>query len=331
MLRTFVKLGTAFVFVAFGLAGHRVQSQDPSAAGLHWDNGIGHRTWAVALDPEDRKRMLDLWDSIGEDLKTEKNDLAGTFVKGGNNSGFFLRWSIEKGFVVIPYFDQNLITDYGYGKVTSVDNSEVVFTPEKDLRGGRGLAKMPRQWTAILGYFVPVEMLADFGSFRAGLGTYNEFNGKCCEFEPGFLLGRIDRPDKPFPNAIPPKYKQFIKSPITATVSSVGKSRTVRNWEYQGKLYEQLIEKAVLIPVTIDAGSRHGVKKNMLFRISNEPQSERYLQVMQVSQRRSKGYVVQDISSRGKEGFYHDYETDQVKPLPVIRAGISITTSPMIE
>lgn len=320
MLRAFVKFGVALLLIAFGLPPQRAQSQDAGYAGQRWDNGIGHSSWDLALEPEDRKRMLSLWDSIGEDLKTDKNDLAGTYVKGGN-SGFFLRWSVAKGFVVVPYFDQNLITDYGYGKVTLVDDSEVVFTPAKDLHGGRGLGRMPGKWTAILGHFVPVEMLADFGKFRAGLGDYNEFNGSCCDFAPDFLGGRIDRRDKPLPTGVPARYKHFIKDPITGTITFVGKQRRVRGWGYRGKLYSQWMEKAVLIPVSIDVGSWHGVKKNMLFRMSSEPQFERYLQVREVNRRRSKGYVVRDISFGG----------DQDKPLPPIRVGIKITTSPMME
>jgi len=306
-------------------------SQDAGVAALRWNNGIGHSSWDLALEPDDRKRMLSLWDAIGEDLKTEKNDLAGTFLTGGYNSGYFLRWSVAKGFVVVPYFDQNLITDYGYGTVTSVDNSEVIFTPEKDLNGGRGLDRMPRKWTAILGRLVPVKLLKDFGMFRAGLGVYNEFNGKCCEFTPGFLTNRIDRPDKALPTGIPARYKHFIKDPITGTITTVRKPRHVRNWGYQGELHGEWMEQAVLIPVSINVGSRHGVKSNMLFRMSGEPRNTRYVQVRAVSSQRSTCYVVQDISSNGKEGFYHDYETDQDKPLPTIRVGIRITTSPIIE
>src|SRR5947207_12638577 len=315
MVRASANLTVALLLITCGFAVQKTlsqkpgtkQSQDPAYAGQKWDNGIFHSSWDLGLLPEDRKRMLTLWKSIGEDLKREKNDLAGTYVKGGYNSGYFLRWSIEKGFVVIPYFDQNLITDFGYGKVTFVNGSEVIFTPEKDLHGGRGLEKMPRKWTAILGYFVPVEMLGEFGKFRAGLGEYNEFNGSCCEFSPSFLCHRIDRLDKPFSQAIPARYEKFIKEPISGKVTYVGRARE-RNWGYDGKLYSQWMEKAVLTPVTIDVGSRHGVKKNMLFRISGEPQIERYLQVTAVGRRMSKGYVVQDISGGGKGGFYRDYE-----------------------
>ena len=64
------------------------------------------------------------------------------------------------GSSIIPYFDQNLITDFGYGKVTIADDSDVIFASERQLKGGRGLGTMHERWTAILGYLVPVERVA---------------------------------------------------------------------------------------------------------------------------------------------------------------------------
>jgi hypothetical protein len=316
--------------MAFGVVEKAASQEVCRQPQPRWDNGIGHSSWDLALEPEDCKKMLSLWESIGEDLKTDQSALVGTYFKGGD-SGFFLRWSTAGGFVIVPYFDQNLIGDYSYGKVTLADESDVIFTPTKELHGGRGLARTPRKWTAILGRFIPVATLADFARFRAGLGVYNEFNGGCCEFVPDFLTGRIDRSDKILPQGVPVRYQHFTREAITGTITFVGKPRRVRDWGYQGKLYEQWLEKAVLIPIGIDVGSRRGVKKNMLFRMVSEPQFERYLQVTRVGSLRSRGFVVQDISSGSKPGFYRTYEANQDKPLPVIRAGMKITTSPIIE
>src|SRR5262245_5455873 len=136
-----------------------------------WNNGIGHSAWQFGLDPHEQKLLLELWDSIGKDLEANTQKLPGTYVKGGYSHGYFLRWSPNR-FIVIPYFDQNLITDFGYGKTTIADESEVIFTSQRQLKGGRGLNRLPERWTAILGYLVPVEKLTEFGQFRAGLGQY---------------------------------------------------------------------------------------------------------------------------------------------------------------
>jgi len=328
-MRTRISFSVALIFLTTGFAVRTAQSQEPLAQPM-WNNGVLHSNWAVALEPEDEKRMLFLWNSIGEDLKTEKNELAGTFVKGGR-AGFFLRWSVAKGFVVVLYYDENLVMDYGYGNVTLVDRYDVVFTPVKEIHGGRELKKMPREWTAILGYFVPVDMLEQFGEFRAGLGVYDEFNGSCCDFTPGFLVSRIDREDMPFPKDVPAKYKSLLKEPITGTATFVGKPRVVRDWDYRGKLGGQFMERALLTPVSVNVGRRQGIKKNMLFGVTGESPGQRYFQVTEVSGERARGYVVQDISSGGKGGFYRDAETDKEIRLPAIRVGTKVTTKVLTE
>jgi hypothetical protein len=291
-----------------------------------WDNGIGHSSWDIALDAEDRAKMVQLWESIGEDLKTEQNGLAGTYFKGGYSAGYFFRWSVNKGYVLIPYFDQNLIGDFSFGKVTVIDSTDVDFTPEKDLKGGRSVGKMPRRWTAVGHYFVPVEMLKDFGDYMAGLGQYNEFNGRCCEFGPNFLASRIDGSEGEPARAVAAKYARFIKQPIEAEVTFVGGKKTVKDWVYQGELYSEWMARAVLIPIRISAGAAHGVKRNMLLRLVGEPDFYQYVQVMRVGRRTSSGYVVRDISSDGIEN-YKDWETEQEKPLPPIKVGMKVTTS----
>jgi len=294
-----------------------------------WDNGIGHSSWDVGLEKREGEKMIQLWDSIGEDLKTEQNKLAGTYVKGGYSAGYFFRWSINKGYVLIPYFDQNLITNFSYGEATVVDNSEVIFIPERDLDGGRSIGKMPRKWTAIGSHFVPVEMLKDYGDYVAGFGEYNEFNGQCCEFAPNFLARRIDRQEEKLDYPVPPKYARFIKLPIKAEITLVGRKKTVKDWGYQGKLYGDWMERAVLIPVKISAGREHGVKRNMLFRLIGEPSFYQYLQITRVHQQTASGYIVRDISGGGKET-YSDVESDQERPLPPIKVGTKVTTSPVL-
>lgn len=318
--------GIALIFAAIGAS----QSVCPQAdyKERKWNNRIGHSSWDVGLDTADRKEMLALWETIGEDLKSEENVLAGTYVKGGYDAGYFLRWSIKKGFVLIPYFDQNLITDFSYGKVTFVDPSEIIFTPERELNGYRTFARMPRKWTAIWHYLVPVEMLKQFGEFHAGLKEYNEFNGQCCEFWPEFLSARIDSKEKWSSYPVPAKYAHFIKSSINGQITFVGRKRKVRNWSYDGKLYHQWMDNVILVSVRINVGRDRGVKKNMLFRIVGEPETVQYVQIMRVSRHSSTAYVVRDLSDDGKET-YHDFANDQVRPLAPIRLGMKITTRPV--
>jgi hypothetical protein len=292
-----------------------------------WDNGIGHSNWDLGMEKEDAEKLRRLWDAIGEDLKTEREGLAGTYLKGGYNAGYFFRWSVGKGYILIPYFDQSLITDFSYGAVKVVNASEVSFTPERDLRkGGRGIGGMPRRWAAVGKYFVPVEMLGEFGEYMAGLGRYNEFNGRCCEFAPEFLAARIDGPGEQVEHPVPPKYARFIKRPVEAEVTFVGKKKVVKDWGYEGKLYSEALGPVALIPVRINAGSGRGLKRNMLLRLVGQPDFYQYLQVMRVARRTASGYVVRDISSGGKET-YKDLETGEEKPLGPVEVGMRVTTS----
>ena len=318
---------TRLIFlVLFLVTSLPVMAQKADTSTYRWINDIGHSTWDLALTSEEHTQLLQLWESIGDDLRKSPHPLAGTYVLLSHNSGYFLRWSPNSGFIVIPYFDQNLITEFGYGRVSVIDGYDVEFTSVRHLKGGRGLPRMPERWTSILGYFVPTNELNEFARFRAGLGEYNEFNGSCCDFIPTFLCKRLEE-EKPLSLTIPAKYAGIFLQPIKGRITSVGRRKTVKDWSYQGTLHEQWMEKAVLIPVTINAGRAAGVKRNMLFRMIGEPASYQYLQVIRVKQRQSFGYIVRDISD-GKET-YVDSSTNQEKVLPPIRIGIQVTTSPI--
>ena len=327
MKKSTIKIVLAFtiLFLSFQVA--QSQNKSPNENPYdYWNNGIGHSSWMIGTTVEERKQLLEIWNSIGEDLKTESNELAGTYVNGGYSNGYFFRWS-NKEYILIPYYDQNLITDYSYGKVSFVDNSEVNFTPVKDLIGYRSMAKMPRQWTAVFNYFVPVGMLKDFGMFRAGLGVYNEFNGQCCEWKPSFIAKKII--GKRVSHPVPAKYKSFIKNPIEGKIIFVGKKKIVKNWGFQGETYGQWMDKTALIPVKINVGRKHGVKKNMLFRLIDNPDFSQYLQIMKVNSTYSKGFIVRPFTYEGKEEYW-EMETDTRKPFPPILKNIKVTTNPSI-
>ena len=92
------------------------------------------------------------------------------------------------------------------------------------------------------------------------------------------------------------------------------------------------MEKAVLTPVRIDVGRVQGVKRNMLFRIIGDPvMAGRYVQIMKVDPRTSRGFALYEASENGKEDTYRDDETDQEKPMPAIRVGARLTTRPLFE
>jgi hypothetical protein len=155
----------------------------------------------VVLSSEDRKKMETLWDEIGEKLKTEKNSLAGTYIESGYESGYLLRWSTEKGFVLIPYFDQSMIADFSYGKVEITKDSETILIPEQEMSGtGRRLIKTPRVWIPVKNgeFLVYKQQIASFGDYYGGFGEFNGFPRKVlctvADVSPGALMTREIKP-----------------------------------------------------------------------------------------------------------------------------------------
>ncbi|MEP6921350.1 MAG: hypothetical protein ABI967_09505 [bacterium] len=68
MSRSFCRLATVLVMLWLcGWSAARGQNDQVQRG----ENGIGHSSWDVAIEPAERKKMLALWDAIGEDSKTE--------------------------------------------------------------------------------------------------------------------------------------------------------------------------------------------------------------------------------------------------------------------
>lgn len=293
-----------------------------------WDNGIGHKNWVLALNPEDNKKLRELWNEIGEDIKTEDSDSAGTYVKSGYSSGYFLRWSRKKGYIFIPYFDQNLIPEFSYGGVSLSKRNEVVFSPVQDLKSDYGtFKKMPTRWIHIWEYFLPVSEIQEFGKYHAGLGKYNEFNDTyCCEWRPRFLATRnLNNVEvEAFP--VPEQYKKYIIRPIKGKIIFVGKKIIVGEQTSSRKLKNLVLISGVLTPVRINIGKNDRVKLGMLFRIMSEPNLFQNLRVTKVNLKTSDGYVIRDLHD-GKEQ-YQDIGTEIYKAYPPIKIGNRITSSP---
>ena len=67
----------------------------------------------MALDRNGAKQMDDLWRKLGNGIKNK--DYVGTFGEIGYEGGYLLRLSAEGEFILIPYFDEDMIADYSYG------------------------------------------------------------------------------------------------------------------------------------------------------------------------------------------------------------------------
>ena len=282
----------------------------------------------IHASKEEAEELKARWKNIGEEIKRADNVYAGTYEMSGYR-GYYLRLSPEGGFVYIYHSEDIDILSYSYGKI-KIKGSEIIFLPEKEIEIIQPL-NTPQNWFLIKNALIPKEKLREFASYFAGLDKYNDFNGACCEFSP-FLFKREGKrnPDANFPV----EYKHFVRNPVKARITYVGQKKRTTKYSFQGTLYGEWKPNAVLIPVKINAGIINGVKKNMLFRLIDEPMFQ-YLQITKVKSREAEGIVVRNTNENWLET-YTDYSDNdektkepKEKSYPALKVGIRVTTSPV--
>jgi hypothetical protein len=296
----------------------------------YWSNGVEGipKTWVFAsFSQNEITKIKRRWDEIGESLKTTSNPFAGTYFQSGNR-GYYLRWSPEKGFVYVRYYEY-FVRGVSYGKV-SVTNSEVTFIPEHESQNEDTERKLitPTIWIPAYNekqFLVQKESIQSFGDFYGGFGVFNGFPSKwVCECSP--YAKKIDKKidyTKIKSFIVPEKYLKFIKQPITAKIISVGASR-ISNHKLK---YPDSDSRASITPVTINIGRRSGIKKGLLFNVIEE---DEFLEITKVGKKTSKAIIVRQIDENGKESFRNGWDntTDKpiYKPYPPLPIGTDITT-----
>jgi hypothetical protein len=296
-----------------------------------WENNVGiPKTWVIGgLSQNEITEVKKRWDEIGESLKTTPNQSAGTYYQSGNR-GYYLRWSPEKGFVYVYYYEY-FVMDASYGKA-SITDSGVTFIPEREMENSDvGKLITPTNWVPAMNgkYFVRKESIQSFGNFYGG---YKEFNGYPrnwnCECSP-FAVRQEKTLAQESP-VVSAKYQRFIKKPINGKIISVGK-RTV---SLTNKSVPEM-GKTSATPVTINIGRKNGVTRGMMFLLIGE--GDNYLQVLEVKkvgEKTSQAVVIRHTDDKGDEiyrdGWDYDLKKDIYKTFPKLRVGVAITTSPVL-
>ena len=302
-----------------------------------WENGVTEHWWLSSSDftAEDATQAVARWDKVGavKDAKT----WAGDYFRGGETHGTYMRWSPDAGFVIAHVNKcEARVTGLIYGRVEATPTL-VQFFPELDKvphgghhGGGAQHAAEPR--TVIR--FVPVEWrgerllvaeseMADFGDYAAGLGEYNDtaVGLMALGYDPFFMhsysAGTWDGRGTP---VVPPGYERFIKKPIAARVTAVGQrvlwrddTNAPASYVHESRTY-----------VTINAGTEHGVKDRMVFRVVRPAEGDTVF-VVRAGRRTSTAVVVRHPDEHGAETFY-DSESRE-KRHSKVSVGWRLTTS----
>jgi hypothetical protein len=89
-----------------------------------------------------------------------------------------------------------------------------------------------------------------------------------------------------------------------------------------------------ITPITIDAGSRNGVKRGMMFFLVDSGDNfNQILKINGVGLLKSRGVVIRRVDKDGNEAYEGKFEVQSSKspeiPFPILKVGIKLTTSPI--
>jgi hypothetical protein len=330
-------------------AAARAQALPEASARLdadrRWVNGVTESWWlADGFTDAEASAAAARWKAIGDELAGAKGAAwSGDYFRGGETHGTYMRWSPRAGFV-IAHVDkcQAMVTGLVHGRVEATPGL-VRFFPELDKHPARGhghgghgapahreprdvLNFVPVEWRGGR-MFVAEEEMPDFGDYVAGLGGYNQWvSFMFLDYTVFFSRMGEEAAGGPPSPAVPPAYRHFLKKPVEATVTSVGRRVLRRDYHVEGENTSMTFERASLTYVTIDAGAERGVKPGMILRVVRDGDEEDSLLVLRAGRRASTAAVVREVDERGAETYYSNAESRERRRSKV-SAGWRLTTS----
>jgi len=321
----------SLLLIALGAVAAQAQL-DPDA---RWQNGISEPWWfAQQLPQTEIAAIEERWEQIGKDLISNKAEgWEGDYFVGGETHGSYLRWSPQHGFVLVHVNKcMAQVTGFSYGPA-SYAPSLVQFFPEytsqaSDAGHGHGSHSAPSmRWIPVrwrgLNHLIPEQEMPDFGDFLAGLGKYNGTDFWFIEMFPFyFKLGHQEANESQAP-IVPPGYEKFLKQPIEATITAVGKREVKRDDTSEPESYLSGYAHVSVRFVTINAGAAHGVKPGMAFRGLESAIGDE-VKVIKVGRKTSQAVVLRSLDEHGRETYWSG---QQEKSYPKVIVGWKLTTA----
>lgn len=221
--------------------------------------------------------------SILEEItKLQGHEWAGDYYTGdGLSANISLAIAPKSGYVFEWHGCMGLY-DRNYGLVTFTNSRiRLAFTFKNDLEGWLGIAPelIPVSWGSRHYLIAADDMVGFCNNINSGQEPRNDMHGFC-------LLRRGDesQPVTGLPK-VPAEYQEYLLAkPIEATIIAVGSYKTrpsVVDWKFKET------------PVTIDAGTRQGLRVGMELSITKPGDKVEPVRITQVEEMRSEGVITQ--------------------------------------
>lgn len=282
-----------------------------------WMNGVGE-PWGFDSNrytPEQAAEARSRWQQI--DAASGAGNEAGDYQLDMSVRLHVLRWSAGGGFV---FFYVNTcmanVDDLDYGEVVS-DTPSYIEIVSKRLPGAANKRKLVKVKWGEQRYLVEEDAVADFCDYVAGLGAHD--GGAI--FEDAFLLHRDDaeRPTDVLPT-VPSEYRKFVRRPIEAVITKVGKSYT--EIDPENEWWNDFVT-----PVTINAGSNRGVRRGMKIPILDSDEFGESVEVTRVGVESARGIIVRNVRKRPGVKL-NEWDDGKDAPQQPVSVGWRLTTSP---
>lgn len=315
----------------------------------YWENGITESWWLSSDDftKEDAEGAVARWRGIGEENESAAGrEWAGDYFRGDETHGTYARWSPRAGFILANVDKcQARVMGLTTGRV-EVTPTVIRFIPEfkKSARRAHGGAHaagahaapavmqfVPVVWRGDR-LLVPENEMSDFGDYLAGLGKYNHWDFLYSWYTEFFVRRGGDQVGAEAEGGgltpvVPAGYERYLKKPIEATVTAVGRRRVRRDYTYEnpdgtGASYAL----ASVTAVAVNVGTTHGVKNGMTFRVA-EPAEGDQVKITRAGKSSSEGIVIRSVLDDGTETFY-DAKIEDTRRSSRVAAGWKLTTSP---
>lgn len=287
-----------------------------------WVNGVGEpwRFDSNRYTAEQAETARARWQQLETELGPARGDWAGVYQIGGvaDVRMKVLRWSAGQGFVS---FNVNACTanvdDLDYGEVVADSPSyiDIISRRNPQSQNKRKLVKV--KWGERR-YLIEDYAVGYFCDYVAGLGEYN--GPRELPFEEEFFSRHDDRgkPPATLPT-VPPEYREFVRRPIDATITKVGKSYLEVNPD--NEWWNDLVT-----PVTINAGSNQRIKRGLKLQILDSDEHGEEVEITRVGTNHAQGIIVRQTRKRPGAQL-NEWDDGKDDPKPTISIGWKLTTS----